>query len=261
MKFLSIGSDPELFLEKDGKIVSAIGLIGGTKKKPKSLKIQGYYVQEDNVLVEFNTPPVSTRDEFINAIRTGKALVADELDGGYKLVIQSSHVMDPDQLTKKKAKRFGCDPDNNAWTGELQLPSPPNDGLRTAGGHVYVGYENPTCELNVKIAKALDIFLGLESVMLDNDSRRRELYGAAGSFRHKSFGMEYRTLSSFWIAKPSTIAWVYDGVQKALKFVAEGGIDKLEPIDAVYIQVAINTSDLSIAYSLIEKFNVKGYGK
>lgn len=261
MKFLSIGSDPELFLEKDGKIVSAIGLVGGTKKKPKSLKISGYFVQEDNVLVEFNTPPVDSKEGFVNAIRTGKALVADELENGYKLVVQSSHVMSADQLTKKKAQRFGCDPDNNAWTGEVQLPNPPSDGLRTAGGHVYVGYENPNEELNVKITKALDIFLGLESVLMDRDTRRRELYGAAGSFRHKPFGLEYRTLSSFWVAKPKTVEWVYDGVQKALQFTAEGGVDKLTELDAIYIQVAINTSDTELAGDLIERFNVRQYGK
>lgn len=256
MKFLTIGSDPELFLEKDDKIVSAIGIVGGTKRKPKALKIPGYFVQEDNVLVEFNTPPVTSVDEFVNAIRTGKALVADEIPEGYKLRIKSSHVMDESEVKSKKARRFGCDPDNNAWSGELQLPTPPLDNLRTAGGHVYVGYENPTEELNVKIAKALDIFLGLPSISMDNDTRRRSLYGVAGSFRHKPFGLEYRTLSSFWIAKPELIRWVYEGVQKALAFTAAGKVDELEGLDGALIQVAINTSDEITAKDLMAKFGV-----
>ena len=54
-----IGSDPELFLEDaNGKVISAIGKIGGTKKRPKPVKAlgKGFAIQEDNVLLEYNTP-------------------------------------------------------------------------------------------------------------------------------------------------------------------------------------------------------------
>jgi hypothetical protein len=245
MKFLTIGSDPELFLQKGEKIVSAIGKVGGTKMDPKPLG-NGFYVQEDNVLVEYNTPPCGNKESFVEAIAEGQRLVTELLPVGHTLVVKTSNHMDASQVRAKKAKQFGCDPDFNAWSGELQIIDAPRTNLRTAGGHVYVGYEDSTEELNIKIAKALDIFLGLPSVALDPDADRRTLYGKAGSFRHKSFGLEYRTLSSFWIAKPELVSWVYEGVQKALKFTEEGGVDKLDYIDGLYIQSAINDSNLCI---------------
>ena len=53
------GCDPEFFLkDKTGKFISAIGLVGGSKEEPKAIG-NGCFVQEDNVAVEFNIPPVN----------------------------------------------------------------------------------------------------------------------------------------------------------------------------------------------------------
>ena len=55
-KNITIGSDPEFFVQnKDGKLISSIGVIDGTKDIPKRLKFlgNGFAIQKDNVLGEF----------------------------------------------------------------------------------------------------------------------------------------------------------------------------------------------------------------
>ena len=63
----TIGADPELFLaDARGKFISAVGLIGGTKKEPLQVPMYetGFCVQEDNVAAEFNIPPTDNANTF-----------------------------------------------------------------------------------------------------------------------------------------------------------------------------------------------------
>ena len=64
--FYTIGSDPELFLfnTKTGKIVSAIDKIPGYKFCPYTEGLpEGFGLQTDNILAEFNIPPVIGTEE------------------------------------------------------------------------------------------------------------------------------------------------------------------------------------------------------
>jgi hypothetical protein len=50
-----------------------------------------------------------------------------------------------------------------------------------------------------------DCLLGLPSIMLDRNPMQRErrtLYGMAGEYRKPDHGVEYRTLSNFWLRSP-----------------------------------------------------------
>ena len=253
---MGVGADPEVFITKGGVIVSAIGRVGGTKKAPLKLD-NGFFVQEDNVLAEFNIPPASDEIEFASNIKKGTQLLRLHLGEGYDIVAKASHLMNEDDLKEPKAMLFGCETDICAWNGEEHVASPPVSTLRTGGGHAHIGYANPDEATNIKIAKASDIFLGLASVLIDPDTRRRELYGGAGHFRHKSYGLEYRTLSSFWINDVVLSRWVFRGIQDALKFVQSGEVDKLNHVDGLDIITAINFSDKPLAQLLIAKYNVK----
>ncbi len=251
-----VGADPEVFLSKGGVIVSAIGKVGGTKKKPLKLDERGYFVQEDNVLAEFNIPPAATELQFAENIGTGIRLLKLKMGEGYDIVAKASHEMSEEDIKHPKAMAFGCDSDICAWNAEEHVAAPPASTLRTGGGHAHIGYKNPTHEMNFKIAKACDIFLGLPSVMLDEDKRRREVYGGAGHFRHKPYGMEYRTLSSFWINDPILCRWVFRNIQAALAFVESGEVDKLGVYEGYDIITAINFSEKELARLLIGKYNV-----
>src|SRR5690606_27611941 len=88
--------------------------------------------------------------------------------------------------------------------------------LRTAGGHIHVGYDNPDNAMSADIVLAMDVMLGVPSVLIDGDTRRRQMYGKAGCFRFKEYGLEYRTLSNFWIMSEERIRWAFRQTQQAV---------------------------------------------
>lgn len=255
----TLGSDPEVFVyaEDVKQIVSAIGLIGGSKQEPRPIgHAPGFFVQEDNVLAEFNIPPSESRYGFISAIHTGLDIVKKELPQRFSIKIQPSHVFEPVQLMDPKAQEMGCDPDYNAWTDCVNMP--PNlemlPTLRSSGGHVIVGYQNVDHNTNRTLIKAMDVFLGVPSVILDRDVMRRRLYGKAGAFRHKDFGVEYRTLSSFWLASEELTGWVYDNTMLAIEAVNKNKLHYLD--EEAFIAHTINNADVTAAEMFVEKHNI-----
>jgi hypothetical protein len=233
----SIGCDPEFFLKKNQKYISAIGMIGGTKEQPRPLARKGCAVQEDNVSVEFNIPAcddiISFKDNIKYVLDTMKRRLR-----GFEFSTESAVYFEQDQLQHPKALEFGCEPDFNAWTkGINPRPCATDATLRSAGGHVHVG----TKEDPIEVIRAMDLFLGVPSTKLDTGTLRRQLYGKAGAFRPKDYGCEYRTLSNFWIFSEELIDWVYQQTQRAIEFVEEGSV--IDPKHGAMIQACINNSD------------------
>lgn len=255
---ITVGADPEVFVSRGGAISSAIGLIGGSKDNPR--RVASGALQEDNVLAEFNIDPAKSAAQFSQHITT----VMAELDGvlaskGHKLEIITSHEFDMDFLRGEgdMAMEFGCGAEWDAWTTHrLPKPKGAETGLRTAGGHVHVGYDDPWELGNYSLARLLDIVLGVPSVLLDEDVHRRSLYGSAGSMRHKPYGVEYRSLSNFWLKSEELHYWVFDRVKWACGNLPE--LDKmLEAVDSGLIQNTINTSNKDVAQHIINTFNLE----
>ena len=257
-KNVTIGSDPEFFIKnKDSEIVSAIGIVGGTKDEPKPLEKEGYFVQEDNVMVEFCIPPSKSSRELILGINTALLLIEGRLNTqGYHKAVCASAEFDLETLIQQpKAMEFGCDPDFNAYTGMINnVNADPFTTLRTAGGHIHIGYDNHSEPVNLKIIKAMDLFLGVPSILMDSDKRRREIYGKAGCFRHKKYGVEYRVLSNFWIFNSVLIDWAYEQTLRAIDFINNGNLN--DSIDFQLITRAIDTQDVDLASQLIKQYNL-----
>ena len=268
---LTIGFDPEFFFQdKDGKFISAVGLVGGSKDNPMPIG-NGCFVQEDNVAVEFNTPAI---------VLTGRSYkdVAKEVHEHFQYVFNwveenvckkhdltiskvASAIFDEDQLQTEAAKTFGCDPDYNAYTGQ-ENPRPRGpEGLRTCGGHIHIGYGGCDKEFNRNIIKELDSTIGLLSVLNDPDARRRQLYGKAGAYRDKSYGVEYRTLSNYWIFDLESIEKILKHMslfigmdQEELQSVlSDSGFD--EEVDE-QVEYAINANQERLTKYLLEEFGV-----
>lgn len=233
----TIGGDPELFISKHGKHLSAVGLIGGSKDQPRPLAREGFAILEDNVAVEFNIAPCHNHMEFIEAIQYVMNGLKKNVLVDYDISQESAVVFDADQLDHPQAQEFGCEPDYNAWTRDINpRPCAADAALRSAGGHVHVG----TTENPIEVIRAMDLFLGVPSTKMDKGTLRRQLYGKAGSFRQKPYGCEYRTLSNFWIFSPDLIKWVYDQTEKAISFVNSGKVVSEE--DGNLIQACINNN-------------------
>jgi len=259
-KNITLGSDPEFFISnKKGKLISSIGIISGTKNNPQQLPFlgDGFAIQTDNVLGEFNIPPATTPHEAMTSIAIMKAYIAGFLaDKDLVPKYMASGVFMRDQLNSKEAKAFGCSPDYNCWTKSVnQKPCGEKTSLRSGGFHTHLGYDNPNDEASINALKAFDLFLGVPSILIDPDTRRRELYGKAGCFRMTWFGCEYRTLSGYFISSNELTKWCFDQILIAIEYLNQNGICEIQK-DAELIQDAINNNNKETAEKLIEKYNI-----
>ena len=122
-------------------------------------------------------------------------------------------------------------------------------------GHISIGWDNPTQEQQLDMVKAMDATVGLESVLLDFDTERKKLYGKAGCFRFREYGIEYRSLSNFWIKSDESLKWSWDTTMKAIELVNSGKIEEVKEL-GVYIVEAINTNNKDLAQELLNKIEV-----
>lgn len=210
---VTVGADPEVFVAtSEGNVTSAIGRVGGNKSFPRPVKDGG--VQEDNVLAEFNINPAKSKMEFVHNVNSVMSDLRDILNSSnLQPLVIPSHTYSDSEIRSfgPNAVEFGCSPEMNAWSNrKLKSPDGESTCLRTAGGHIHVGYDNPDDSTNLSIVKMMDYTLGLPSLLCDTDNTRRKLYGKAGSMRHKQYGVEYRTLSNFWLNSQELMSWVYD---------------------------------------------------
>lgn len=199
----TIGGDPEYglltMLEYQPK--SAIGLIGGTKKKPIEL-IDGIMVQEDGVALEVNLIPqvfdlkgkyrdnITAQIEKVkNTILTRKKLYLSE---------ESALLYPASELKHKKANEVGCEPDYNVWTEDINpTPNITKNNYRYFGGHLHIGFKHNSDKEFLRhcfaLVKACDIVYANYTLGRLHRDKRAPLYGQLGRFRIKSYGVEYRT--------------------------------------------------------------------
>lgn len=256
-----VGADPELFLvDNEGNFISSIDRIGGSKDFPRPIDEEGCAVQEDNVAVEYNIPPVQTVESFIHYNRKVLQYLAEHVaQQGLSLRIQPSARFSKKELSDPRALQFGCDPDFNAWKGGSQNPRPHSKdrSLRSAGGHIHLGGIDG---LDKKLViKAMDLFVGVGMLQYDTDKERRQLYGLPGAYRDKPYGVEYRTPSNAWLQSEETIRYVWKQQERAVEFVRSGEAERLLADDsdlAEKIQTCIMTSDMALFEELKSEFDL-----
>lgn len=257
---ITIGADPELFIidKKTKKVISSVGKIPGEKGNPyvSDDMPTGFGLETDNILAEFNIPPVSDEASFINNIEYMKQYIdkfVKNLNPDYGILCAASKTVDKRQLQSPQAQLFGCDVDYNAYT---EAPNPKPEGsktnLRSAGFHIHIGYENPNIDMSVLLVKYLDMYLGVPSVIYDKDKRRRSLYGKAGCFRLTSYGVEYRVLSSAMMKDVETLRFIWRQLQKALLAASRG--ERL--VDSEYVIKAINESNVDLAQRIVQSYSI-----
>lgn len=272
MKF-TLGSDPELMLKnkETGKLVSAIPIIKEGKGEGRPLDEEGLNsVIHDNTMVEFNTKPAQSMKEFVDTIgfvlKRVNGLVNEQ---GLELHLQSSAEYPEEELQDEEARKFGCEPDFNAWLLAINdvAADAAEKPFRSAGGHLHIGTAKGEDKLNaileddygkVDVVKALDVFPGIISIFLDKDetaAARRALYGGAGAHRPKPYGVEYRALGNWWLASPAHTEIVYKLTEVALEVLLSGKLPKLlEQIKEKTIQRVINKSDAAAARKIYQKY-------
>jgi hypothetical protein len=265
-KYLMVGSDPECFLtDKDGKLVSSIGIIPGGKNSPT--KTKHGYILPDNITAEFNSTPADNVEDFVrnhNLILSDLREVITPLDLNLNFI--ASVLADESLLSDPEARESGCMPDFNAWTLSTNpIANYSESNVRAAGGHLHISFdqsEDDSVDNRARFVRALDLVLGVPSVIVDGDTLRRDMYGKAGCFRPKNAdygdpynGVEYRTLSNFWVSSDNLMRWAFNGVEEVYK-----NLDKWSSLAESRMDDVINTINTSSkkdAILLCKEFGVK----
>lgn len=204
---LLVGADPELFLKQDGSFVSAFNVIPGTKEEP--YPVNGGAIQVDGMALEFNIEPASSSQVFSRTVNTVMEELRKHVPSEMEIVISSVAEFDKEYIEQQpdKATELGCDPDFSAYSMEQNTAPDAASTIRTAAGHLHLGWtenEDPFSNAHfssaAEMAKQLDFVLGTPLSWLDTDKRRTSMYGKAGSFRPKPYGMEYRVPSNIWLS-------------------------------------------------------------
>lgn len=230
MKIL-VGADPEFFISKNGEIVwPTPELFPGTKKEPH--KVPGGAVQIDGAAIEINIEPSETADQFNENIESVMNEVFKILPADYKAERVTSHKFKYDMYNAlpKEYKIIGCDPDYNVYTGKENRPYSENTlgTLRFVGGHIHIGW---TENQNIKdyshldackdVVKQMDCFIKPLQIFISLTDQREEYYGISGNYRPKSYGVEYRTPSNWWIWNKKDRKLIFNQVQKGMKLLVE----------------------------------------
>ena len=208
LKNIKIGSDPE-FLATDGtNLVPSYKFLPGTKHDPFNMG-NGYFVQRDNVLVEGNIPPATTDEQFeFNMISLKEQITNNFLKTlGLSLISRDSGTFIKEDLQHPEALELGCSPFDTVWETKdhVQLSDLKYSLLRPVGFHIHVGYEFTNKEdvdfkklTDIVIAKLFDYFVIIPSYSISKDEFRQKYYGGLGKIRHKSYGVELRSLGGYF---------------------------------------------------------------
>lgn len=216
----TFGSDPEfMVVSPKGEYVSAIGKVPGTKEDKLSLG-NGHYAFHDNVLAECCPKYGSTKEEVVANFRDCFQLYANVV-APFRLKAQASNTYPAKECLDPAALEFGCDPEFNAY--DMATVNAPKcekgNTFRSGGGHIHLGHckgdNYPLLDFMGRwwLTRLMDVFVGIPSLLLDNDptsQARRKLYGGAGNMRPQDYGIEYRTLSNFWLATPKLVELMHD---------------------------------------------------
>lgn len=195
-----LGADPEVFVRS----ISTGRIVEGSKVQKA---IQHSQMVPDGVQSELHPAPSDCIGSFGNAwiqslLTIHQQLTANHLKFDWTQTIDLSD--EEFNSLSEPSRQLGCQPSENFY-GPRPMAGDVNVRRRSAGGHIHLGldsYPGGLWNHRPGIVPLLDILVGIPATLLDRDPRaaeRRVLYGRAGEFRLQPHGLEYRTLSNFWL--------------------------------------------------------------
>ena len=233
----TFGCDCEFILTLHGQYKSAVKVLTGTREK-RERSTHGHEFFHDNVLAEVAIAPSMTAEETERNFHTALKTLSDMVSP-CKLNLAASADYPQKELKDPEAREAGCSEETDAYVRKT-LPSQEKiiktTPFRTAGGHIHLGGKGVLQDSGriPLVVYAMDLFVGIPSLFLDNNvlsKERRQMYGRAGSHREKTYGLEYRVLSPFWLRSPSTVKLIYDLSMFSLNFVESNLINRFWEFD------------------------------
>lgn len=282
--YLNFGSDPEFFFCKKTAFGRKGSVIGSEKILPEGgLSLNGRTkasIVRDGVQAELNPAQNTCRQRCANEIASNFKTIV-ELIKKKRITINWSPLV---RVTKSEmdslspaSKIFGCMPSLNAYGEKIEQPDASTYPFRSAGGHIHIGYLYTTGKDEARdiltkkntddVVKILDIIVGNTCVLVDRhpgNIERRKAYGRAGDYRKPAHGIEYRTLSNFWLQNYVLMSMAYGLTRLGISMYAlpEAREALMAAITEENIRNAINNNDFELAMKnfkkikpIIEKFS------
>ena len=250
----TLGSDPELFFVRDNEVV------------PSNLVVtRGERVIQDGFQGELN--PMSNTCRQVSGAGIGDAFreaMALAKSAGATVSLKVGHVIGDGAWKNSPLtlRRFGCNPTLNTYEKSFKRVTGLRERFRAAGGHIHMGGLTENDKANPdKLVALWDIFAGNTCVLIDRDpdnARRRKIYGRAGEHRMKSYGIEYRVLSNFWLKHYILWSFCTALLRNGLVFFRLGMYDEIvQRFDMTKVRKAINENDYELAlenFRILRKF-------
>ena len=263
-----MGSDPEIFaVDGSGKLISAISWAPVTRRGPISIAADRHPIGRlfrDGIAGEFYTTPYSCIAAFVDELAMGLNEAEWSLRKVHpdaRLTTKNVFELSPRELEEMSNEEveLGCSPSLSAYGDPPLSLNGRYVPIRSAGGHIHFGYSPAGIResLFLKTVKFLDFYLGVPCVSLAeriDSPYRRQFYGRAGEYRIQGHGLEYRTLSNFWLCHPAISQLVleiarigYDfGISAPLEFLPFGAIEEARDV--------INATDVTGARKMLKKY-------
>lgn len=282
---VSFGCDPEFFFEKKGKIIGSEKIID----LKKGMKVTGTNskIIVDGVQAELNPQASTCRQVLAGEISQAFIQLQREMQKDPEMSISflPTVKMDKTELDTldEKSRVFGCAPSKSITKKPKAILRDPKKYMyRSAGGHIHIGaasgmpvgnsdwYGNsPAVNIVLsepaRIIAIMDIIVGNTCVLIDRDPsnvERRKVYGRAGEYRTPPHGLEYRTLSNFWLRSYPMMSFVMSLARMSVSVLANTmpGRDfereLHQTVSLAKCQKAINTNDFKLAWENFQDLKV-----
>lgn len=288
---ISLGCDPEFFFaDRRGDVIGSEKILEG------HTRASGIII--DGVQAEMNPGASSCRETLAGNISACFGRIHQILKSrGDNVTLKMDTLVDISERELNSlsdaSRRFGCAPSTNIYsqgenkTSEIKA-NPATYLKRSAGGHIHLGnylsgyLDEKTYGGNSEYARQhdqakrlekamkqmpeimvpiLDIVVANTCVLLDRQAgnkERRENYGRVGEFRIKDYGIEYRTLSNFWLLSYPLMSLVTGLCRLAVHLVSESN-EHNDYVKALFDAVsredivkAVNENDFDLAMKNFE---------
>lgn len=192
-----IGYDAETFLRNSRGYIPAERVLAGTKGRGTSIG-KGVIAHPDNIMAEISSAAPFDAKNLMQRIKHDVNKLREHVAPVSVSIVPQITVSQEWLDSCENANEIGCDIDYQNGAPRNPIKSDTLGLARYAGGHIHFDVDD--CIAPDYAASVCDVMLAVACIAAgEQQGGRRKVYGLPGIYRPKSYGVEYRTLSNFWL--------------------------------------------------------------